>query len=448
MEPPLVRRRSTLTAPVRLAALGLGGAGGAAALAACGAGDEDAGLLTADVERQEPGPVAQAGPLAVPFSARLLAAADRSATNLVCSPLSAQIALTMAALGAAGTTREQMEDVLGAGVEELAEAANALSAALAEVGEDQTEEDSGDDAEPDTASLADGVWVSERLIVREDYLESLARHLGAGAHAADFVDERSREQARRNINAFVEKATDSLIEELIGEGVLAESTVIVLVNALHLAGSWGTPLLEPQGEDPFTRADGSTVPVGLLRGTTTSWYEDELCRATLLGTRGGLGLALVQPVAEVGAVLDGWAQASADPTTGLGALLTALAQGDGAEVQLALPAFSTRTSLELGAVLEQLGMTDAFAEGADFSGMADDGGVVLSEVLQQAVIMVDEHGMEAAAATAVLGSAASGYAGEPHELVLDRPFLYVACHVESAAPLVIGWIGDPTAEEG
>src|SRR5690625_5664911 len=41
--------------------------------------------------------------------ARMLGAIDRADTNAVCSPLSAQIVLTMAGMGAAGATRAQME---------------------------------------------------------------------------------------------------------------------------------------------------------------------------------------------------------------------------------------------------------------------------------------------------------------------------------------------------
>ena len=62
--------------------------------------------------------------------------------------------------------------------------------------------------------------------------------------------------------------------------------------------------------------------------------------------------------------------------------------------------------------------------------------------MQKAVITVDSEGMEAAAATAA-GFAASAPA-EPNELVLDSPFLFVAYETSTLAPLVLGWLGDPT----
>src|SRR5690625_6381139 len=68
--------------------------------------------------------------------------------------------------------------------------------------------------------------------------------------------------------------------------------------------------------------------------------------------------------------------------------------------------------------------------------------LLISEVIQKAVITVDEEGMEAAAATAAMLDTTSA-AADPKELVLDAPFLFVAYETSTRAPLVLGWIGDP-----
>jgi len=51
--------------------------------------------------------------------------------------------------------------------------------------------------------------------------------------------------------------------------------------------------------------------------------------------------------------------------------------------------------------------------------------------------------MEAAAATAVIVAETSAQLPD-QELVLDSPFLCVAYERATLAPLVVGWIGDPT----
>ncbi|WP_114853410.1 serpin family protein [Brachybacterium sp. YJGR34] len=433
-----VPRRSVLTAgaSVPLAAAGL---------AACTDGENPEPAeepdLAAEVPRAEPGPIEGAGSLAVPFTARLLGAVNRSAVNVVCSPLSAQIALTMAGLGAAGDTRAQMEDVLGGTVEDLAQHANTLSAVLAGVGDEEREEPDEDAPEPPVASLVNGTWLQEGLEVEEAYLEGLATFFGSGVRTIDFEDDAAREEGREAINTWVADSTADLIEELVPEGVLRAVTRLVLVNALHLKAAWPQELTPVDGT--FTTAAGEEVAVPMLSGITHRWYEDELCRATALNTYGDdLALAVVQPAADVGTVLDAWAQSAEDPAAGLGALLAGLS-ATGSTTQLTLPGVDIGWNAELNELLQGLGMTDAFTGEADFSGITEQIDLVISSVLQKAVLTVDQEGMEAAAATAVAVNAVSGVIGE-HELVLDAPFLVVAFETSTLAPLVVGWVGDPT----
>src|SRR5690625_6822776 len=87
----------------------------------------------------------------------MLGAIDRADTNAVCSPLSAQIVLTMAGMGAAGATRAQMEQTLGGSMDQLAEAANTLAGALLAVGEQQRQDPEEDQPDPAVASLVNGI---------------------------------------------------------------------------------------------------------------------------------------------------------------------------------------------------------------------------------------------------------------------------------------------------
>ncbi|MFC7455584.1 serpin family protein [Brachybacterium sp. GCM10030267] len=435
---PEWRRRSVLTAGAALPF---------APVALAGCGDDGQGEvgepdLRAELPRAEPGSPESAGESVVPFTARLWAGIDRSAVNAVCSPLSAQIALTMAGLGAAGDTRAQMEEALGGSIDELAQDSNTLATVLAAVG-DQERDNAGDDApQPPVASLVNGTWLQEGMAVEDGFLEGLATYFASGVYEADFADDAEREQARQRINDWVAEATNDLIEELVPEDALDAQTRLVLVNALHLKAAWQDTLTRSGGT--FTTAEGEEKSVEMLSGTTGSWYEDELCRATALGTYGGdLALALVQPLEEVAAVLDAWAESADDTAASLSALLSGLDASDGA-TELTLPGFDIGWAGELSGPLQELGMSDAFDAGAaDFSGITAETDLSISQVIQKAVITVDEEGMEAAAATAVVAEAVSAPA-EEHELVLDSPFLVVAYETSTLAPLVVGWIGDPT----
>lgn len=435
---PRLLRRSVLAAgaTLPLAAPALAAGRGAAG----GQGEGGEPDLKADLPRDDPGPTETAGAPAARFTAQMLAGIDRADVNAVCSPLSAQIALTMIGLGAAGDTRAQMEEVLGGSIDELASTANTLSTVLEVVGAEEREAANEEAPEPAIASLVGGTWLQEGMKVEQTFLGDLATYFGSGVHEVDFTDEAEREEGRERINAWVEDATNDLIEDLIPKGGLEESARLVLVNALHLKAAWPEKLTPVDGT--FTTTDGEEVSTELLTGSTSTWYEDELVRATSLGTYGGdLALALVQPVDDLSAVLDAWSEA-ADSGPGLAALIDGL-EDSSTSTALSVPGFDIERDAPLSGLLGELGMTDAFSDDADFSGITTGEQLLISEVLQKAVITVDAEGMEAAAATAVVMGTTSVEL-DVHELELDSPFLYLAYETSTRAPLVVGWIGDPT----
>lgn len=405
-------------------------------------------------------PTASIAPAITFFTARLLAQLDRTPRNVVCSPLSAQVALTMAALGAEGSTRTQFEDVLGGGIEDLADSAQTLRALLAEVGEEGRSRGNASAPEPARASLVGGAWAQQGVAVREDYRRGLADRFGSGLGELDLTEPAALEAGRREINDWVAAQTGGLVQELIPAGALTARDRLVLVSALHVKAAWPTPLTSVPGT--FTTADGERRDLELLRGTATGWYEDEICRATALTSAGGeVSLAVIQPVVGLEEVLEAWSAAAerasgrpaaapgsgmpdAEPSPrGLATLLSGLADST-ERVDLSLPGLDVAWDEELNGPLQRLGLTDAFGGAADFSGIAEGADWFLSLVLQKAVLRLDEHGMEAAAATALM-TRLSAAAPPQRELVLDSPFLLLVSETATGTPLLAGWIGDPAA---
>jgi serpin B len=114
---------------------------------------------------------------------------------------------------------------------------------------------------------------------------------------------------------------------------------------------------------------------------------------------------------------------------------------------LTLPRWSFRREAALKELLASLGMPTAFTDAADFSAMTADLQLLVSEVLHQGFIAVDEHGTEAAAATAVVMTTTSALA-DTATLVLDRPFLFVVHDLELGTPLFAGRVSDPSEVVG
>lgn len=113
-------------------------------------------------------------------------------------------------------------------------------------------------------------------------------------------------------------------------------------------------------------------------------------------------------------------------------------------VDVSLPAFDLETDVDLVSMLERSGMLLAFEPGAEFPGITTEERLRISDVLQRTVITVDDEGMEAAAATAVIAGTTSADTDPPEPLVLDVPFVFLACERSTRTPLVVGWVADPS----
>jgi serpin B len=114
------------------------------------------------------------------------------------------------------------------------------------------------------------------------------------------------------------------------------------------------------------------------------------------------------------------------------------------KVMVALPKFRIEREFRLADPLAAMGMHHAFTNEADFSGIAREGPIFLSEVYHKAFVAVDEQGTEAAAATAVPPTLGSVPLSElPVSFTADHPFLFLIRDRPSGAILFMGRLADP-----
>lgn len=128
----------------------------------------------------------------------------------------------------------------------------------------------------------------------------------------------------------------------------------------------------------------------------------------------------------------------------LPALFAEVEQRAGPGGPLAMPRFETRYAEELSPALRSLGLTAPFERGSLLGITADDR-LVLTKVVHETFLAVDEDGTEAAAATAAVFDVTSAPIDEPVPVVLDRPFILRILDPISGATLFLGLIADPTS---
>jgi serpin B len=412
---------------------------GATGPAAGAPGDIELAAANAPRLTGSPDDAAKAGAAVNAFGLDLYrrVAAGEPVANLVLSPASIALALSMARAGARGQTAAEMDAVLhGLGADAGAAWVAALDAALtARTG---TFPDQAGKPQDVTLRIANAPFAQRGLTLERAYLGALAARFGAGLRLVDY--KAAPEAARGLINGWVADETERRIPELIGQGAVTDQTRLVLVNAIYLKAAWQLAFFEgATAPAPFTRPDGSSedVPMMHVQGQLGYAAGDGWRAVELPYVGGKLAMVVIVPddLAAFEATFDGPALSSIT-----GAI-------EPREVMLGLPKFGAESRLELARLLGALGMPTAFGDTADFSGITAEEQLVIDAVIHQANIDVDERGTEAAAATAVM-MRATAMPAEPVELTVDRPFLFALRDTDTGAVVFLGRIADPTASAG
>lgn len=369
--------------------------------------------------------------------------------NVLTSPISASLALTMTYGAAQGTTATQMASALhlGSASSSIFDGQNALSQALASraaaalasdtktAQEMQQPAPSADDYQ---LQIVNSVWGQQTYPWATPFLDILAQSYGTGVYLEDFVHD--FDPARIAINDWVATETADKIQNLLPSGSLDSQTRMVLVNAIHLKLPWANPFqTSATAPATFTKADGSTVSTSFMNQTEFFPYTDDGTAQIVSLPLSGQDLAVVValPHGDLATYEASLTAASLAPP------------GGSTNVQLSLPKVSfTTPTFSLANALQAMGMTQAFdPSAADFKGACpnppDGENLYISDVLQKAMIAMQEQGVEAAAATAVVlaGSAAPA---QPAVMNVNRPFVFAIEDVTTGAILFLGHVEDPT----
>ncbi len=374
-------------------------------------------------------------------------------SNFAFSPVSIALALGMTYAGAAGNTAVQMKDSMHVATASdvyfrslnwLDQQLESRADAALKQAQNMYTSSGSQGAAPDAANfrlhVVNACWADRTLTFEQPYLDTLAAEFGTGVHLADFLTQPETE--RIAINTWVSQETLNRINDLIPPGAIESTTRAVLVNAIHLKLPWYDPFVATSTSPAlFTKTDGSTVSVPFMnKSRHWSYAEDDTTQAVAIPFSGSaveLVVFLPKATSALSQLEDSLAQ---------GHVQTLVAGMAGADVNLALPKFVfTTASVRLSNALIGLGMADAFDPGkADFTGMTKEKPFYIGDVVHKAMVAVDEHGVEAAAATAVM-MAGSGLPTEVKQVNVNRPFFFGIYDQPTSTWLFLGHVTDPSS---
>ncbi len=285
-----------------------------------------------------------------------------------------------------------------------------------------------------TVRSANSVWAQEDYPINEEYINILEAGYGGKAVNIDFG---RSDEARLQINAWVENRTNNNIKDLFEEGMIAPDTRMILTNALYFKGDWKQQFEAGKTRESLfniSRTEQVSVDMMYLRDKWFNYTENDLVQVLEMVYSGGdYSMVLILP-RETG--LDS-VENSLDHET-FSALIEDL---EPHEMILSIPRFTVETKYLMNTGLSELGMLKAFTPAADFSGVTLQEDLWLDLVVHQTYISVAENGTEAAAATG-----ASYVMSMPSGVVfrVDHPFMFAILEKETGLILFLGRVVDPS----
>ncbi len=311
--------------------------------------------------------------------------------NLIISPYSAGVVLSMLETGAEGQTKTEFD--------------NALNGTFYKSGD----LGGGDGL---TVDSANSVWISNDFSVRDSFVSAMDKDFKAYMGNRDF----SKPSTVGEINRWCSDNTNGKITEILDH--LDPDMVMVLVNALYFNAPWDKAFNpDLTHEDVFHGVYGDmTIPM-MYRNGTYKYAEYQGFQIVGIPYAGGAySMYIVLPPSDMD--ID-----SAVPYLNEDVYKAAMNALSSKKVSLTMPKFKLSASLVLNETLEKMGVREAFSPAADFRGITASGNLQLDLVKQKCYIDVSEKGTEAAAVTSAQIRLTS--AGPETIMNVDRPFFFM-----------------------
>ncbi|XP_064152912.1 alpha-1-antitrypsin-like [Anguilla rostrata] len=352
------------------------------------------------------------------------AQSDSQSKNVFFSPLSVSVALAALSLGARGKTHQQLFEGLGFNSTDITE--EEVNQAFQHIHHNLNEKSDVD------LSLGNALFIGQDFKPRPEFLESMKLYYLSEGFSTDFSN---TEQAKEQINKYVDEKTKGKITQLVEE--VDPLTVMYIINYIYFKGKWEIPF-DPKKtvEDNFHVDDKTTVPVQMMcaKDDFHVFHDEEISTHVLqLHYNESVSMMLVLP--EKG--LQGLEEVVCKNH-----LWKWIQSVRKRKYIVHVPKLSLKTSYQLKAILSEMEITDIFEDTADLTGISEQGNLVVSKVLHKATLDVDEAGTTATAATGV-EITERGLLIDPPVMKFDHPFMVFLLSRETRSILFMGKIVNP-----
>ncbi|XP_029019888.1 serpin A3-6-like [Betta splendens] len=304
--------------------------------------------------------------------------ADFQGKNIFFSPVSVSVALAALCVGAGGETHKQLFSGLGFNSSLLTQTDvdHAFRVLLSKSNEDSSE--------------GTAVFVDSRFKPQPEFLDTLKNSYFGDGFNVDFT---KPTDSINTINSYVAEKTKGKIDKLVEN--LDANTIMYLLSYIYYKGKWATPF-DPEltRKDEFIVDENTKVPVQMMymKKHVDVYYDQGLNTSVLhLSFNSSKSIVLLLPEN----------MATLENAISPGHFTKWLKWMKSRRYEIYVPKFSIKTSYKLNNILTEMGMTDMFTDRADLSGIAPGQKLVVSEVVHQATLDLDESGATASGATGI-----------------------------------------------
>ena len=342
-------------------------------------------------------------------------AQDNQSENLVVSPLSAQILLSMLANAGSDAAAQEIASAMGCtDMNALNSLCQKYLVAMPGIDEDVK------------MALANSVWYDDEFTLSTEFSTLMRRHYRVDALQRDFGNSAP---LVAEINQWCADHTNNLINHIVDK--IDPTLMAFFANAMYFKGAWSAPFEEEATTTaPFHGAQ-STTNVKMMNQKINTYYHagTNYQAAYLPFGENRFGVWFVMP----------------DNGTDINGFMNSFSLSELEQIfqplDLSLPRFKfTTDQIDLNQPLRTLGVNTIF-DGDDLTmfTMPTRGGFLTA---QKSTIEFNEKGAEASSISWGLMSGGMGPMPEPEwkELAFDRPFLFFITEQQTGACLMAGKI--------
>jgi len=342
--------------------------------------------------------------------------------NISYSPTSLYMALSLAGMGANGTTKDEIFSVLGTsgkGISYLSEQNSKLFRLLYS------------DNKIGKLKIANSLWFKKNVSFKNAFIDNAVRDFYASIYNVDFSDKGTG----KLMSKWISENTNGILSP---EMNIDKEQIMSIINTIYFKDEWVDRFDEKNTkQDTFNLSNGGKIKGDFMNHTYAvhGYVKGDGFTSSSLGLKNSGSMMFILP--DKGMSID-----DLICTPEKTALLFNEEDSKSGKVIFQIPKFSFGNSLNLKDTLKTMGIKSAFQPNADFSGITESTAFI-SNIKQETHIAIDEKGVEAAAFTKIdyMGSAAPNE--NVAEMILDRPFIY-AIKSSNDAILFVGVVNNPS----